>query len=328
MNKYLVTGGAGFIGSHLVERLVRDGHEVTVLDDFSTGRYENIAHLEGKELRVVEGDVTDAALVDKVVKGQHYVLHHAALPSVARSVEDPLSANRVNVGGTLNVLEACRRNARTFRRMVYASSSAVYGDTPTLPKVESMQTQPMSPYAVSKLAGEQYCRVYHLNYGLGTVSLRYFNVFGPRQDPGSDYAAVVPRFVTALLAKKRPTVFGDGKQTRDFTHVDNVVEANLQALTAAKAPGEVLNVACGDRVTIGGLANMVGEFVGVQREPRTKPARAGDVRHSLADVSRASDVIGYRVQLGVQAGLERTVAWFRERAEVQRPAQPRSAKGP
>jgi nucleoside-diphosphate-sugar epimerase len=310
MTKYFVTGGAGFIGSHLVERLVSDGHDVIVYDDFSTGRYENIAHLEGRRLTVVEGDIRDAKALAKALKGSHFVLHHAARPSVARSVEEPLETNATNVDGTLNVLEAARASSRTVKRVVYASSSSVYGDTPTLPKLETMATQPMSPYAVSKLAGENYCRAYFLSYGLETVALRYFNVFGPRQDPDSPYAAVIPLFVKALSGRAKPVIYGDGKQTRDFTHVDNVVEANLAACTAAKAPGNVFNVACGSRVTISGLANMIGELLEVNREPRTKPARSGDVRHSLADVSRAEEFLSYRVRVNLREGLASTVAWY------------------
>jgi nucleoside-diphosphate-sugar epimerase len=312
MSKFLVTGGAGFIGSHLTERLIADGHEVTVLDDFSTGRFDNIAHLEGRQLRVVEGDVRQPKHVEKAIAGAQYVLHEAAIPSVGRSVEDPITTNAVNVDGTLNVLFAARA-AKTVKRVVYAASSSAYGDTPTLPKTETMAPQPMSPYAVSKLAGENYCRVFFLNYGLETVCLRYFNVFGPRQDPDSDYAAVVPKFVTMLLEKKRPVVYGDGKQTRDFTYVENVVDANLAACTAPKAPGEIVNIACGDRVTIGGLANMIGEIVGYNCEPKLKPARPGDVRHSLADITRAQDVIGFRVRVNLQEGLERTIEHYRER---------------
>jgi nucleoside-diphosphate-sugar epimerase len=284
---------------------------VAVLDDFSTGRHENIANLECRALRVIEGDVRQAKHVAKAVAGAQFVLHLAALPSVARSVDDPVAANSVNVDGTLNVLIAARE--AKVRRLVLASSSAAYGDTPTLPKVESMAPQPMSPYAASKLAAEHYCRTFFINYGFETVCLRYFNVFGPRQSPESEYAAVVPRFVTALLERKRPIVYGDGKQTRDFTYVENVVEANLQACTAPKAPGDVLNIACGDRVTIAGLAHMIGEAVGTTLEPRLKAARSGDVRHSLADITRAQDVIGYRVRVNLREGLERTVAWFRGR---------------
>ena len=309
MSKFLVTGGAGFIGSHLVERLIADGHDVTVLDDFSTGRFDNIAHLEGRQLRVSEGDVRQVKQVEKAMAGAQYVLHHAALPSVARSVEDPVAANAVNVDGTINVLVAARA-AKTVKRVVYASSSAVYGDTPTLPKTEAMVPQPLSPYAVSKIAGEHYCRAFFLNYGLETVSLRYFNVFGPRQDPASEYAAAVPKFVTLLLDKKRPVVYGDGKQTRDFTYVENVVEANLAACASSKAPGEVVNIACGDRVTISGLVNMIGEIVGYVCEPKLKPVRSGDVRHSLADITRAQEVIGYRVRVNLQEGLERTIESF------------------
>ncbi len=310
--KFLVTGGAGFIGSHLVERLVTDGHSVTVFDNFTTGRYENIAHLEGSRLRVVEGDICDVTALKRVTRGKDFVLHQAARPSVARSVADPVASNEVNVRGTMNVLEAARSNARTVKRVVYASSSSVYGDTPTLPKAETMPTQPMSPYAVSKLAAENYCRAYFLNYGLETVALRYFNVFGPRQDPSSDYSAVIPKFVTALLGRSKPVIYGDGKQTRDFTFVANVVEANLQACTANKAPGGAFNVACGSRVPIGGLLNMIGELLGKSREPRLKETRSGDVRHSLADITKAEEVLGYRVRVDLREGLRRTVEWYAE----------------
>ncbi len=317
MTKYFVTGGAGFIGSHLCERLVGDGHTVTVFDDFSSGRYENIAHLEGgSSFKVVEGDVRDAAALQAAMKGHHYVLHQAALPSVARSVADPMATNAVNVDGTLNVLQAAKALKRTVRRVVAASSSSVYGDTPTLPKVETMATQPMSPYAVSKLAGESYCRAFFLSYGLETVALRYFNVFGPRQDPDSPYSAVIPLFVKALLGRGKPVIYGDGKQTRDFTHIDNVVEANLAACTATKAPGNVFNVACGSRVTIGGLAHMVAELLEVSREPKLKAGRPGDVRHSLADIARAEEFLAYRVRVNLREGLARTVAWYREQHEA------------
>lgn len=309
MDNYLVTGGAGFIGSHIVERLVKDGHHVTVFDNFSTGRMENIEAFAGRNLKVVEGDIRKPAQLEKAMKGQRFVLHHAALPSVARSVEDPAASNETNVTGTLNVLLAAR--AAGVKRVVYASSSAAYGDTPTLPKIETMPPQPMSPYAVSKLAGEHYCRVFSMNYGLPTVSLRYFNIFGPRQDPTSDYAAVVPKFVTMLIEKKRPIVYGDGKQTRDFTYVENAVEANLLACHSQKAVGEFMNIACGDRVAVAGLSWMIGEIVGFECEPKLKPARPGDVRHSLADIEKALDLIGYRPRVTLREGLERTVAWFR-----------------
>ncbi|MCE9636407.1 MAG: SDR family oxidoreductase [Planctomycetes bacterium] len=328
-DSYLVTGGAGFIGSHLCERLVTDGHMVTVLDNFSTGRMKNIAHLEGRQLRVIEGDIRKPGDLAKAMKGQRFVLHHAALPSVARSVEDPVSSNETNVTGTLNVLVAAREAG--VKRVVYASSSSAYGDTPTLPKIESMAPQPMSPYAVSKLAGEHYCRVFTMNYGLETVSLRYFNIFGPRQDPESDYAAVVPKFVVMLLAGQRPTIYGDGKQSRDFTYVENAVEANMLACHATRAAGEYVNVACGDRVTIGGLCNMIGEIVGKVLEPKLKPGRPGDVRHSLADITKAADVVGYRPRVGLREGLERTVASFDQRppkAKVVKPPRAKPTKAP
>ncbi len=312
-SKYLVTGGAGFVGSHIVARLIADGHTVTVLDDFSTGDEKNLASIDSTNLTVVKGTVTDTKTVSDVVKGQHYVLHQAALPSVSRSVEDPLATHHVNVNGTLNILEAARAHKRTVKRVVYASSSSVYGDTPTLPKAESMATQPMSPYAVSKLAAEQYCRAYYLNYGLEAVALRYFNVFGPRQEPDSAYAAVIPKFVSALLGRSKPVIFGDGKQTRDFTYVDNVVDANLSACQAAKAPGQVFNIACGSRVAIHGLLNMIAEILEKKREPSMKKARSGDVRHSLADISKAEEHLSYRVRVNLREGLERTVRWYSER---------------
>lgn len=314
-SKFLVTGGAGFIGSHIVGRLLNDGHTVTVLDDFSTGLEKNLEGLDEKRLTIVTGSVADADKVTEVMKGHHYVLHQAALPSVARSVENPLATHRVNVDGTLNILEAARTHKRTVKRVIYASSSSVYGDTPTLPKVESMPTQPMSPYAVSKLAAEQYCRAYFLNYGLETVALRYFNVFGPRQEPDSAYAAVIPKFVAALMGRAKPAIYGDGKQTRDFTYIDNVVDANLQACTAGKAPGQTFNVACGSRVAIAGLLNMIGVILDQQRAPKMLKARSGDVRHSLADIGKAEEHLSYRVRVDLREGLERTVRWYVEQAE-------------
>jgi UDP-N-acetylglucosamine/UDP-N-acetyl-alpha-D-glucosaminouronate 4-epimerase len=316
MSKFLVTGGAGFIGSHLVERLLADGHKVTVLDDFSTGRREHLEALEHKLLTVIEADVRDAEAVAKAARSVEYIIHLAAIPSVARSVEDPSLTHTVNVDGTLNVLNAAKKWKKGVKRVVLASSSAVYGDTPTLPKTESMRPQPMSPYAVSKLTGEYYAHAYFENYAIETVALRFFNVFGPRQDPESDYAAVIPKFTTRLLRKLKPVIFGDGKQTRDFTYVSNVVDAMLAACSAQKVEGDVFNVACGERVTIGGLSNMIGGVVGWSTEPRLKPARSGDVRHSLADVGKAEDVLGYRVKVNLQEGLERTVEWYRKCAEA------------
>ncbi len=310
MTTFLVTGGAGFIGSHLVDYLVNEGHKVRVLDDFSTGSEANLEQSQGRRLTVIEGDLRDYDTVAKAVRGSEYVIHLAALASVARSVKDPLASNNVNINGTLNVLEAARRSRGNIQRIVCASSSSVYGDTPTLPKVETMASQPLSPYAVSKLGAESYCRAYYESYGLPAVALRYFNVFGPRQDPSSHYAAVIPLFVAAMLKKRKPMIYGDGKQTRDFTFVENVVHANLQACTAAKAPGETFNIACGSRVTIAGLANMIGEIVGWSGEPRLVDPRAGEVRHSLADISRAEDLLGYRVRVNLAEGLSRTVEWY------------------
>jgi len=312
MRKFLVTGGAGFIGSHLVERLLADGHKVPVLDDFSSGKSENLAAFDGKLLSVVEADVRDEEAVAKAARSVDYIVHLAALCSVERSVKDPMATNDVNVGGTLSVLNAARKWKKGVQRVIFASSSSVYGDTPTLPKSESMRPQPMSPYAVSKLTGEHYCHAYHENYGVEAVALRFFNVFGPRQDPDSDYAAVVPIFTTRLLKKLKPVIYGDGKQTRDFTYVSNVVEAVLQVCAAQKVAGDVFNVACGERVTIAGLANMIGSVAGWTTDPRMKPARSGDVRHSLAEITKSEDVFGFRVRVNLHEGLERTVAWYRE----------------
>ena len=310
MSKYLVTGGAGFIGSHVVEHLLKSGDKVTVLDNFSSGKTENLAHLDEKNLTVVEGDIRDADLVNKTARYAEYIVHLAALPSVSRSVEDPLLTNEINVNGTLNVLEAARKWKKGVKRVIFASSSSAYGDTPTLPKSESMRPQPMSPYAVSKLTGEYYCHAYFENYGVETVALRFFNVFGPRQDPSSDYAAVVPLFTTRLLRRLKPVIYGDGKQTRDFTFVENVVYGIQQAAGAHKVQGDAFNIACGERVTITGLANMIGGIAGWTTEPRYKDARAGDVRHSLADISQAEEVMNYRVRVSLHEGLQRTVDWY------------------
>ncbi|MCR4404990.1 MAG: SDR family oxidoreductase [Candidatus Acetothermia bacterium] len=307
---FLVTGGAGFIGSHIVERLVREGQRVRVIDNLSTGKRENIEPFLG-EVEFIESDIRDLGLVREAMEGVDYVSHQAAVPSVPRSVKDPMTSNSVNVEGTLNILIAARDAG--VKRVVYASSSSVYGDTPTLPKHEGMKPEPRSPYAVSKLAGELYCQVFFHVYGLETVALRYFNVFGPRQDPQSQYAAVVPKFITAFLQGEPPTIFGDGEQSRDFTHIENVVEANLLAAKAPGVAGEVFNIACGERITVNELARLLTEIVGVN--PKLKPkyalARPGDLRHSLADISKAQELLGYEVKVNTREGLERTVEWYK-----------------
>ncbi len=306
MASYLVTGGAGFIGSNIVEKLVGDGHKVRVLDNFSTGRRENIDDF--KEVELAEGDVRDLAFVRRVVSGVDYVFHQGALPSVIRSIEDPISTNEVNIDGTLNVLVASRDAG--VRRVIYASSSSVYGDTPTLPKTEEMKPNPKSPYAASKLAGEYYCQVFYSVYGLETVSLRYFNIFGPRQDPTSQYAAVIPLFIEAMLNGDTPTIFGDGLQSRDFTFVDNVVKANLLAATAKDAPGKIFNTACGDRHSLLDLVDLLNSIMGKQIKPIHADSRPGDVKHSLAGISEAEKILNYQPQVQFEEGLKKTMAWY------------------
>ena len=300
----LVTGGAGFIGSHLVDRLLADGWRVRVLDDFSSGRPENVAHWAGGA-ELVRGDLRDRALLPKLLDGVEVVFHQAAVPSVPRSVAEPERTNDVNVTGTLGLLEAARRAG--VRRVVFASSSSAYGDTPVLPKVETMPPAPMSPYALQKYAGERYCQLFHRLYGLETVALRYFNVYGPRQNPKSEYAAVIPRFATAFLRGEAPVVFGDGEQTRDFTYVGDAVAANLLAADAPRAAGEVVNVAGGRRVSLNELLGELRAITGAQVDARYQPARPGDVRDSLADLSRAEELLGYRPQVELPSGLRRTV---------------------
>lgn len=314
--RYLVTGGAGFIGSNIVEALLRRGDAVVVLDDFSTGRRSNLDAAFGArragapEPKIIDGDIRDADLVRRAVQGVSHVLHQAALPSVQRSVEDPASSHAVNATGTLNLLIAARDAG--VKRFVYASSSSAYGDTPELPKRETMTPAPLSPYAVSKLAGEYYCRIFHALYGLETVSLRYFNVFGPRQDPSSQYAAVVPNFIQAAIGNKPPMVHGDGLQSRDFTFIDNAVDANLKACEAsARAAGRAFNVACGESATLLDLISTIGRVIGTTIRPVHGAPRAGDVRHSLASIEEARQYLGYEPRVGLEEGLSRTVAWFR-----------------
>jgi nucleoside-diphosphate-sugar epimerase len=312
----LVTGGSGFIGSHLVEALLQRGASVRVLDNLTTGHRANLAgalaHPEGLgTVTFIAGDITDRKTVQDAVKGVEYVLHQAALPSVQRSVEDPVTSNLVNVEGTLNVLVAARETG--VRRVVYASSSSVYGDSPQLPKVESMPTNALSPYAVSKLAAEAYCRAFTRVYGLETVSLRYFNVFGPRQDPNSLYAAVMPRFIEALLAKKPPVIYGDGTQSRDFTYIENIVQANLLALDAVGVGGETFNIACGESINLKAVLQYLAEFSSQVVEPEYQAPRAGDVKHSLADISKAERMLGYRPAIPFREGLKRTFEFLRQR---------------
>jgi UDP-glucose 4-epimerase len=305
--KVLVTGGAGFIGSHIVRRMLDLEHEVVVLDNFSTGRRSNLEAV-ASEVELHEGDVGCLEHVEHAVAGCDAVFHEAALPSVPRSIADPLSSHQANATGTLNVLVAARDAGA--RRVVVASSSSIYGSVPDLPKHESMPTLPMSPYAVSKLAAESYCRSWFDLYGLETVALRYFNVFGPRQDPLSAYAAVVPRFIAAYKAAEPPVIFGDGKQSRDFTYVDNVVDANLGALESPTAPGRVYNIACNDSVTLNELADELRELMGAVTRPVHAAPRPGEVRHSLASIDAARKDLGYEPQVGLREGLRRTVAAF------------------
>ena len=307
--KYLVTGGGGFIGSNIVHHLVEKEHEVTVLDDFSSGRRENLASIAGR-IRVIEGDIRDVDVLKQALRDQDFCLHQAAVPSVPRSMADPSTSHDVNVNGTLRLLEFARDT--DLRRIVIASSSSVYGNTPTLPKHEDMVPQPVSPYAVSKLVCEEYARVWHEAFGVRTVCLRYFNVFGPRQDPTSQYSAVIPLFVTAILGGDRPTIFGDGLTSRDFCYIDNVVEANLLACTAAEeACGQVFNIACNARVTLNDLVAEINNVLGADIEPLYAEERPGDVKHSLAAIEKAERLLGYSVHADFAAGLELAIEWYR-----------------
>lgn len=300
----LVTGGAGFIGSHLVDALLERGWSVRVLDDFSTGRESNLARAM-PHIELVRADLADFETTSKALAGVEVVFHQGAIPSVPRSVADPLRTHRANVDGTLVVLEAARRSG--VRRVVYAASSSAYGDTEVLPKVETMPANPLSPYALQKYAGEVYCSLYHRIYGLETVALRYFNVFGPRQDPNSTYAAVVPRFISACLAGEPPHIHGDGGQTRDFTYVADAVHANLAAADAPAAAGEVFNVAGGRQTSLNQLLAAIQRIVGSRIEPIHDPPRVGDVRHSLADLTKARALLGYEPRVSLEEGLRRTV---------------------
>ena len=311
MRKILVTGGAGFIGSNLTEALLKKGCVVRVLDNFSTGKRENlIFDKKHPSLEIIEGDICDLKTCQKAVRKVDYVFHQAALPSVQRSIEDPEASNAINVGGTLNILLAARDEK--VKRVVYASSSSIYGDTPTLPKHEEMNPSPLSPYALQKYVGEQYCRLFHQLYGLDTISLRYFNIFGPKQDPNSLYSAVIPKFIDALIHDHPPTIFGDGKQSRDFTYIENVVRANLLAMSARRLHGEAVNVACGKRTSLNRLFNILKEILGSAQSPIYEEPRKGDVRHSLADIRKAKEVINYAPIREIEVGLKKTVEFFRE----------------
>jgi nucleoside-diphosphate-sugar epimerase len=307
MAKYLVTGGAGFIGSHLAEELTRRGETVRVADSLITGKRHNLAHLPGVEF--LQGDLADFDVARRAVAGMDYVLHQAAIPSVPRSVQDPITSNRANIDASLNVLVAARDAG--VKRVVYAGSSSAYGNTPTLPKVETMPTAPLSPYALQKLVAEQYCQMFTQLYGLETVTIRYFNVFGPRQDPSSPYSGVISLFISALCEGKPPKIYGDGEQTRDFTYVANVVDGVLRACHAPEASGEVINVATGGRISLNQLFRTVRDLVGASIEPIYEDVRAGDVRDSQADISKAQRLLGYRPVVSFEAGLEKTVSWHR-----------------
>jgi len=305
----VVTGGAGFIGSHIADALTRNGLRVRVIDDLSTGHRENLDEITG-DVEFTEGSVADEQLLKKVLDGAELVFHEAAIPSVPRSVEHPRQSHVASVDGTFNLLLAARD--QKVRRVVYAASSSAYGDQPTLPKKEEMLPDPLSPYAVAKLVGEYYAQVFARVYGMETISLRYFNVFGPRQDPGSQYSGVVSRFISVLLNNQQPVIYGDGEQSRDFTYIDNVIDANLRAASVTTGFGSVVNVANGERIT---LNNLLEELKAIVGKPEVKAdyheARVGDVRHSLADISRARELLGYQPLVGLREGLQRTIDWWK-----------------
>jgi nucleoside-diphosphate-sugar epimerase len=312
MAHYLVTGGAGFIGSHLTEEIARRGHRVRVADSLITGKRSNIAHIPGVEF--VEGDLADVEFAKQAAAGCDYVLHQAAIPSVPRSVKDPITSNRANVDGTLNILVAARDAG--VKRLVFAASSSAYGNTETLPKHEGMPTSPLSPYALQKVVGEQYLQMFTRLYGLETVSIRYFNVFGPRQDPSSPYSGVISVFATALLENRSPTIYGNGEQTRDFTYVANVVDGVLRACEAPRANGEVINVATGGRISLNQLFYAMRDVVGGSVEPTYAEPRQGDVRDSQADIRKAQELLGYTPTVPFEEGLERTINWYRTAGAV------------
>lgn len=308
-SKVLVTGGAGFIGSNLAEELARKGARVVILDNLSTGFQENLDEIDA-DFDFIRGDINDDSVVTKAIEGVEVVFHQAALPSVPRSVEDPVETHRVCVDGTFNLLVKSKNAG--VKRFIYAASSSAYGDQPTLPKVETMRPDPLSPYAAAKLTGELYCRAFNSVYGLETYALRYFNVFGPRQNPESMYSGVISRFIDALMTGQRPVIFGDGEQSRDFTYIANVVNANIRAAQADTGMGETMNVANGDRITLNELLNVVRSITGsTEIEPHYEEARRGDVKHSQADNGRAVECLGYEELVGLEEGLKRTIDWWK-----------------
>ncbi len=310
MRSCLVTGGAGFIGSHLAEELVRRRFKVRVLDNLSTGKRENLASFRD-EIELVEGDIRNLKMCREAVKGMDYVFHQAALASVPHSIEDPFLTNDINVGGTLNLLWTAK--AAGVKKLVFASSTSVYGDNPDLPKKEEMSGVPLSPYALSKWIGEKYCQAFSLIYRIPTICLRYFNVFGPRQDPQSPYAAAIPVFITKMLGGERPVIFGDGEQTRDFVFVLDVVEANILAAEAEGVSGEVFNIASAESLSVKALVRGINDVLGKTFEPVHEPPRPGDIRHSSADIQKAKDRLNYRPRSDFRAGLEKTIAWHQEK---------------
>ena len=309
MAVYVVTGGAGFIGSHIVEELLYRNETVRVIDNFSTGKRENLEPFK-KRTEIIEADISDSKNLADALKGADYVIHQAAIPSVPKSILDPIKSHQANVDGTLRLLVACRDAG--VKRVVYASSSSLYGDSPTLPKHEGMMPKPLSPYGGQKLFAEMYCQVFTRAYGLETVSLRYFNVFGPRQDATSQYSGVLALFIPAVLEGRRPTIYGDGEQSRDFTYVKNVVQANLLACKAPGVAGQVFNVACGDRITVNSMLQQINKITGKDIAPVYAGARAGDIKHSQADISRAKEELGYEPKVSFEEGLRHTIEWYRE----------------
>jgi UDP-glucose 4-epimerase len=307
MAGYVVTGGAGFIGSHIVEELLRRNERVTLIDNFSTGNRGNVRPFEKAE--IIDSDLSEAKNLTQILKGSDYVIHQAAIPSVPKSMIDPVRSHKANVNGTLQLLVACREAG--VKRVVYASSSSLYGDSPTLPKHEGMAPNPLSPYGAQKLFGEMYCQVFTKAYGLETVSLRYFNVFGPRQDATSQYSGVLALFIPAVLQGRRPTIYGDGEQSRDFTYVKNVVDANLQACKAPGVAGQVFNVACGDRITVNSMLREINRITGKDIAPIHADARAGDIKHSQADITLAKERLGYQAKVSFEEGLRHTIEWYR-----------------